>query len=470
MAQILGTNPSFRGKDDRSNAWTITCDYWESQGVSPLILPINPESLELRFPITGAEVTMYGGKVVPVKRNPRTGSVFDYPTLAIKFNSGNVQPAWSEEVATNTQETNVAAAYTAAGDYLINSTSTQTVWSDSSLNQVRGSRGANTPRGLLPSPVPSGWETDNVYGAFDRVNNTQSGANMVSGLYATNRSIPVGIQNLYALLAMFNSQWMVPVREANLSGQHKSYNVLNRIKLTTSTLAFPSLIFYGFPTEEGLQWSETADNFNNFDTSFSMIVTNTNPHLGGHDLKSMFSVYKTKIFAPTSVFDADPATIKIDTLGPGDGGTCPDTGDGETKTEDPEQKAKEPTLLDRINGLTKAVNGFDNKYFGNPNIENATGGPTDAAAGLLRNSLAAGLTAGSSDIDYYAQAAIAKVDPAFAELARKQLQDTGRGITNATDLATARMAAKEDDSKGFFQKLNGTSSIMGTGKSGAHIG
>lgn len=65
------------------------------------------------------------------------------------------------------------------------------------------------------------------------------------------------------------------------------------------------------------------------------------------------------------------------------------------------------------------------------------------------------LRQGTDPIDYYAQQAVEKVDPAFAELARQQLLANGRGIKTSSDLAAARIAADNTNSlKQFYSDVN----------------
>jgi len=248
MGQVHATNDTnFQGRDDRQNgAWTITSDHWSTYG--RIVLPINPENLEVGMRLRAAEVQMQGGKYITTSRRERNNSVYEFPTIAFKFNSGNIQPVFSEDYIGNARQ-----------------------YGEESSQRI-------------PNKDNVG---DHRYGKY--FTSGFSTGSRVPELY--DKSVPIGIQNLYALLNLVNDTWMLDKTENN-----RPCTVLNRIIITTSSLAFPALTFYGFIDEAGLQWSESADQFNNFDTSFNLVVTYTDPRLGVGQIENLISRYKTSMF------------------------------------------------------------------------------------------------------------------------------------------------------------------------------
>lgn len=272
MAQIQDpNNVDFVGKDDRSNAWTITSDRWLAAGAY-IILPINPESLEVSCKILSSEVAMKGNKFMTVQRWSRTGSAFDFPVIQFKFNSGNIQPIFNQAFK-------------------------QKVWQYANANFDTGfsSVGVNKPS--------DNQVGDHIYGRYKSVKvSSQLGA--PQGLYGGNSKIPVGVQNLYALLALMNDRWIIPRTETGFNGANQTFSVANRIIVNTNSLAFPNLTLYGQFEESGLQWSESADNFNNFETTFSLWVTDSNPSITAPKIDAMVTAYKNGMYRSTARYDS----------------------------------------------------------------------------------------------------------------------------------------------------------------------
>jgi hypothetical protein len=257
------THPNFVGKDDRQfGAWSITTDVWTSQGAT-IVLPINPESLEIGQRIRSSEVAMMGGKYFSVGRNPRTKSVYEFPSIAFKFNSGNIQPVFSTDYIAGVE----------ARDKIV----------------------VKTGQVVAESVKPSSGNVGNhVYGRYKGINAAKGSG--VPGLYNEHKEIPIGVQNLYAMLSMIQHSWMFEKTEHGFDGSPVGYSVLNRVIIHTTSLAFPSLTFYGFIDESGLQWEESAENFNNFDTSFNLIVTHTVPNLSCVRIEGLIDEYKTGMY------------------------------------------------------------------------------------------------------------------------------------------------------------------------------
>jgi len=254
MSAVQG-DINFSGKDDRQEgAWIISSDSWIRSN-NYLILPINPDSLEVAMHVRSAEIAMQSGSFMSVSRRTRgvsgRGNVYEFPTIAFKFNSGNIMPVFSEAFIAEVSHD----------------------WSnrESGLAMAGGQE-------RRPNELTVG---EHRYGAFKNMSFSTGPV----GLYRSD--IPVGIQNLYAMLNMMNESWMLYKLENNVPR-----SVLNRVIVKTNSLAFPNLTLFGFIDEGGLQWSESSDNFNNFDTSFNLVVTHTQPLISGMALSSMIEAYK----------------------------------------------------------------------------------------------------------------------------------------------------------------------------------
>lgn len=272
MAQIQDpNNVDFVGKDDRSNAWTITSDRWLAAGAY-IILPINPESLDVSVKILSSEVAMKGNKFMTVQRWSRTNSAFDFPVIQFKFNSGNIQPVFNQAFK-------------------------HRVWQYANANFDTGFSSAGV---LKPGDDQVG---DHIYGRYKTVK-VSSALGAPTGLYGGNTKIPVGVQNLYALLALMNDRWITSKTEAGFNGQSQTFSAANRIIVNTNSLAFPNLTLYGLFEESGLQWSESADNFNNFETTFSLWVTDSNPSITTPNLSAMVTAYKNGMYRSTARYDS----------------------------------------------------------------------------------------------------------------------------------------------------------------------
>lgn len=313
MAQIQDpNNVDFVGKDDRSNAWTITSDRWLKSGAY-LILPINPDSLEVSVKILSTEVSMKGNKFMTVRRWTRTNSVFDFPVIQFKFNSGNIQPVFNQAFK-------------------------QKVWQYANTNYDTGfsSKGV-----MKPSDSQAG---DNVYGRFKTVKVSAKTGSPV-GLYSGNSKIPVGVQNLYAMLSLMNDKWIIDSNETGLGGQKQTFSVANRIIVNTNSLAFPNLTLYGLFEDSGLQWSESADNYNNFDVTFSLWITDSNPSLTAPQFDSMIRAYKDGMYRSTARYDSFVMPSAVQTPS----GVCDDRiYDGD----------KAPTQLSAADWIRKQVAGL----------------------------------------------------------------------------------------------------------------
>lgn len=382
MSQIVSRSPVTNGKDDRSDAWVISCDSWdESNPPRPgLILPLNPESLEIRLPLRGAESSMYGGKFIARRRDPRTSSAFDYPSIALRFNSGNIVPLYdASKVIYAMQESNPR---------------------ESQLHRSRGAY-ANRPDSPDPKPNTAG-NTNNLYGLYVNAESKAAGPNRTPGIYAGLPEIPVGVQNLYALFSLINEGWIKDAGRKDTGVETgvgaKKYTQLNRIRVSTSNLVMPGLVLYGFFDESGIRWAEAADNPTNFEVGLNMIITHSQPRLRGVELATLISSYKS-LFTQRTTYNAEyEIGYKYQS------GTCMDPIPAAPPTvqQAPKpwaERVSEPAALtwaDRINNASTA-------WFG-----------ANGSGGAVRTAIGSGVGVSTSAADRYATRALKAVDPVYA--------------------------------------------------------
>jgi hypothetical protein len=332
--------------------------------------------LDVRLPVTGVESTMYGGKFIVRRRDPRVHSTFDYPSIPLKFNSGNIIPMYSaDQVIYATQESNPLES------------------------EVHKSRRAYANRPDAPDPKPNSADnTDNLYGRYQYAESKSTGPNTTPGIYAGLPEIPVGVQNLYALLSLVNEGWIKNASRIDTGVAtgvgNKHYTQLNRIRVSTSNLVLPGLVLYGFFDESGLQWSESADNPTNFDVSMNLIVTHSQPRLRGVELAALISSYKS-LFTQRTTFDAE-----YDITYQNPAAQVPAT------PATPVAATPAPkTWADRINDTS-------NSWFGN-----------GSSGGSVRTAIGSGVGVSSSAADRYAARALQSVDPTYAtQVAQRKAQ------------------------------------------------
>lgn len=388
MSQIVSRQPQFAGKDDRADAWIISCDVWDASNRPGLILPLNPESLELKFPVRGQESNMYGDKFITRRADPRTGSVFDFPVVSFRFNSGNIQPMHGDDDVNRAQNANATAT-------------------------TPGALETNRTHPLSVTPLPiSAQRSRNLYGRYAHARSYKTGPNTTPGMYSGMPYIPVGVQNLYALLSLVNETWITNTNSADVGLSSKRYTGLNRIRVSCSNLVFPGLVLYGF-LEDSISWSESADQFNNFETTINLVVTHSLPRLRGVDFANLVSAYKS-LFTNRNTFDSE-YDISYHRY------PAPDVSMDPIPEAPPTPGA--PVQLTWAQRIDK----FSQDAFGN----GVTGGSARAAIGN-------GVGLAASAADRYADAAMKKLDPAYYAQVQAQREAAQRdtAIANGTGINT----------------------------------
>lgn len=126
----------------------------------------------------------------------------------------------------------------------------------------------------------------------------------VSGLY--DRIVPLGVQNLYAMLALADER---RIRTAYSAENKPTGQTANRIVMGISTLVFPRMLLYGWIAPEGISVSMSADNPSEFTISFTLIVTSTTPKIGYDGYQSLVSSYKNNMFTQSTTLDWMAATV-----------------------------------------------------------------------------------------------------------------------------------------------------------------
>lgn len=237
------------------NAWIITTENWFSRGKF-IALPLNPEQVDFSIPLRVAHETTAGAKFVYVWRRRTSQNVTGSFTVSFNISSGNILPAFNLSTAERVQ---AALAYTGAGTQLIPPSV------ELAGDATRGQRVYRQPKG-----------TDiKVAGLYDKI-------------------VPIGVQNLYALLGL--------VEDVN-SYTTEHGKTSNRVIVGMSTLLFPQLLLYGSITPDGLTISMSAENPAEFTVGFSLLVQDSMPKLGYNSWIGLTNTYKHALFSQQQTID-----------------------------------------------------------------------------------------------------------------------------------------------------------------------
>lgn len=247
---------SLNGMDDRRNAWIFTCDRWADHGCY-IVLPVNPETLSISMALRSREETTKRGKVVYVSRNQRNDSLFKSPEIQFTISSGNITPEFNREFI------------------------------DASTKNSGQSFDQNAPAvDVRRISKYTAKKPGNLADMKDRITGTQfqsvasrPGMN-IPNLYS--KLTPVGVQNLYAFLMLADEQ--------------KFYNdVPNKIRIHINSLLFPSMYLRCTFTEQGISWSESADDPGQFTMNFTLKVIGSSPKIGYKKLNEFFDLYTSAL-------------------------------------------------------------------------------------------------------------------------------------------------------------------------------
>lgn len=256
----------------RRNAWIITTENWFNKGKF-IALPLNPEQIDFNIPLRVAHDSTHAAKFIYVWRRRRTYNVMGSFSVGFNISSGNILPAFDISTADKLRaaQTFTGAAVPPSAAYAADAT--------------RGQRIYQQPDG---------------------------GGVKVNGLY--DKVVPVGVQNLYALLGL--------VEDVNAFDTGNGFSS-NRVIVGMSTLAFPQLLLYGNIAPDGITFSMSADNPAEFTCSFNLLVQASHPNLGYDSWSNLVRTYKSTLFSRTQTIDWMNSIIRNSTATSGTAGAAP---------------------------------------------------------------------------------------------------------------------------------------------------
>jgi hypothetical protein len=241
--------------------WIISCESWMDAG-KYIALTINPEQLDFNIPLRVAKDAGNNCGYMYIWRRRRTRSLNNTMQVSFNLSSGNIFPQF--DLSTKEQ-------YALAQQYT----------------------------GMTPPSEE--MAADHRHGQREYMQAS------VGGLYSA--KVPIGVQNLYAMLALAN-EWRVrksgvvkQVENSYEDARKVQQQTANRIVMGISTLVFPRLLLYGWFTPDGIQFSMSADNPGEFTMSFTLQVVATTPTLGFDAWRQLTDSYNTNMFKQQQTLD-----------------------------------------------------------------------------------------------------------------------------------------------------------------------
>jgi hypothetical protein len=283
-----------------------------SQGAY-IILPINPEQFSIDLPIRISNDQARALQVQYIWRDyDRDGTSFVLPTLSLSVPSGYIVPSFDPAAITETRKRASAKSqwlnpsngfFDAAGAQQFADEYETTLKDGGYLARIpsqemtRDYIGTGLYREVGVELQPNPLLTDSAVAAPGSSGN-------LPGLYTeANKHIPLGIQNLYAMFSLMDERRIRKTDEERESRTMNGAQTENRAMLIVSTPAFPKLVCYGWFGEDGLKYSESADEPTSFNMDFSFIVTETEPALGYGQWESLAANYASEITSPATTLD-----------------------------------------------------------------------------------------------------------------------------------------------------------------------
>lgn len=245
----------------RIDPWIITCESWFAEG-KYIALPINPEQIEFSSGLRVAHDEGYNAKFIYIWRRRRNQSMNSSMTINFSLSSGNIVPQFN---LTNPQKYDLATKYS-----------------------------GNVPPSLDMA-------------ADHRKGTAEYCQASVNGIY--DMAVPIGVSNLYALLALADEYRIREVGRTDDGIQQTS----NRIIVCLSTMIFPRLLLYGWFTPDGISFTMNADNPGEFTVNFSMLVTGSNPTLNFDGWQGLVESYRQNMYNPTRTVDWASAQMGLNT-------------------------------------------------------------------------------------------------------------------------------------------------------------
>jgi|ERR1035437_373536 hypothetical protein len=293
------------GTKARSSAWILSCSSWADQGAY-IVLPINPGQLSFDLGIRTSNELTRAAQLFYVWRFFGTHSTLTKPVIKISANSGYIVPSFDpsvilEATMLSNQKAETIRSGTSAGvdvtgqayayDRVLQNFMAKIPAPEQTRDYITGSIYADVGLSLNANPHlnDSGLQ----------------GAGNLPSLYTTqNKTVPIGIQNLYALFSLSDERRIRKVlnkgddRDKPTGGQTE-----NRIMLTISTLVFPRLVIYGWFGESGIAYTESSEEPGSFDISFDIVVDDTFPRLSFGGWNNLMQTYLDNIDTQTTTLD-----------------------------------------------------------------------------------------------------------------------------------------------------------------------
>lgn len=293
---------------ERFDGWVITSELWEATGQG-IVLPINPERLHMSMPIRGHEYEAAFGKALYSSFNKRKRTHFEAFNLQLTFNTGLVIPKWSNRAISPASDNMSKLESRNDSDSFTEAAINKAVLADLraiASNGLFDPKGRRVPKSEDAQVVTRGSayaasRQNDANTLYDRINpdtyDRTKGERkiplirLLGGMTKMyDPYIPPGVQNLYALTALLDGPktWRPDLNYTETFSEA----VPNRIKVYANSLAFPAMTFYGIAVEQGMNWTESADNPACFDVSMNMLVTATDPMLGRAQMANLLDSYK----------------------------------------------------------------------------------------------------------------------------------------------------------------------------------
>lgn len=283
------------GMDDRSNAWCFTCSRWAEQDVY-IVLPVNPSEFEVVNPLRGTQGETQRGKFMYVHRNPLSKSVIAPCNYTFTIPSGLVLPQFSEAY--------IREARGLVNEFANSMHALRNAQATDSVNTQLGGDPAEQRRRITDRKIDSyrasalkfeakrpsrdtvvDYRTRSVAYRFH-----ESAISNIPSLYVAD--VPIGIQNFYAFIMLLDEQKIFTDKHGNLRN--------NQVIVHFNSLELPAMTFYGWPDAGGLQFTESVDDYGQFDISFSLFVTAESPSYGYNKFNDMMTKYKAEINGNTT--------------------------------------------------------------------------------------------------------------------------------------------------------------------------
>lgn len=290
------------GNVARSSSWIITCESWLEQDAF-IVLPVNPDQLTFDLGVRTSNELTRAAQIMYVWRYFGTSSTLVKPIIRLTVNSGNIIPSFDPSIILECAELSAEKAsalqakqtpehreflarnYDAAlSDYMARIPGPEQV-KDYVKDGLYSQVGLHMTPNMCLDGVDQSTNTPDIYSS-------------------AHRSVPIGVQNLYAMYSLLDERRIRSVMNlgddvTNPTGGQTG----NRIMLVLNTIVFPKLVVYGWFGESGISYTENAEEPGSFDMSFEIVVDSTVPTLGFGGWRDLASTYIENIGSTSTSLD-----------------------------------------------------------------------------------------------------------------------------------------------------------------------